>query len=186
VTPTSSTLRAVRDQPLNAVRSLRESLLEEERQVSYWRRLVQGRLDLVRARLRGEQPAPSVLAGVEAQRRGTAPRRSPAAVALQAPPPESPLRAVEELWEQPVPWRDEQALAETERTLMDAETELSSYRRQLHNRIDLCTGELIDRYRRDLAQVPGVAVLSGASSPSASADGGPTVVPHDQAETGRP
>lgn len=183
MSPTSATLRAVHDQPLHAVRSLRESLLEEERQVSYWRRLVQGRLDLVRARLRGEQPAPSILAGAEAARRGTAPRRSPAAVALQAPSADSPLRAVEDLWQRPVPWHDEAALASLERTLVDAETELSSYRRQLHGRIDICTGELIDRYRRDLAQVTGLALLDGGAPSGMPAPDGPETVVLPEAET---
>jgi hypothetical protein len=163
LSPTSTTQEDVREQPLSAVRSLRESLLDEERHVSYWRRLVQGRLDLVRAQLRGEQPAAKVLAVSDSRPGGPAPRRSPSSVAVQAPPPDSPLRAVEQLWDQPAPWRDERALAELERTLVDAETELSAYRRQLHGRIDVCTRELIERYRRDLAQVPGVAVLAGAS-----------------------
>jgi hypothetical protein len=38
--------------PLDDLRTLRESLREEEQRVSYWRQLVQGRLDLVRTAYR--------------------------------------------------------------------------------------------------------------------------------------
>ena len=44
--------------PLDDLRTLRESLREEEQRVSYWRQLVQGRLDLVRTALEGGQPSP--------------------------------------------------------------------------------------------------------------------------------
>ena len=56
----------VRDEwgaPLDDLRTLRESLREEEQRVSYWRQLVQGRLDLVRTALDGGHPSP--LAGLE-------------------------------------------------------------------------------------------------------------------------
>jgi hypothetical protein len=51
--------------------ALRESLREEEQRVSYWRQLVQGRLDLVRTALDGGHPSVDDLAGVAAARART-------------------------------------------------------------------------------------------------------------------
>ncbi|HEV3398239.1 MAG TPA: hypothetical protein VG693_03015, partial [Actinomycetes bacterium] len=54
--------------PLDDLRTLRESLREEEQRVSYWRQLVQGRLDLVRTALEGGQPSADDLASLAAAR----------------------------------------------------------------------------------------------------------------------
>ena len=61
----------VRDEwraPLDDLRTLRESLREEEQRVSYWRQLVQGRLDLVRTALEGGHPSADDLASLAAAR----------------------------------------------------------------------------------------------------------------------
>ena len=70
----------VRDEwgdPLDDLRTLRESLREEEQRVSYWRQLVQGRLDLVRTALEGGHPSADDLASLAAldsrRRRGAGP-----------------------------------------------------------------------------------------------------------------
>jgi hypothetical protein len=131
---------------------LRESMRLEERRVSYWRRLVQGRIDLVRAGLAGKQPSLDDLA--TPGRTNTAAARSPVAVDLVDRLGTNPLRTVQELWEHPVPWQDSGELAGLEHRLVELETELSAYRRLLHERIDASTGELIRRYQRDLAAVP--------------------------------
>ena len=46
-----------RREPLADLRALREALREEEQRVSYWRQLVQGRLDLLRSALDGGHPS---------------------------------------------------------------------------------------------------------------------------------
>jgi hypothetical protein len=140
--------------PVDAIRMLRSSLRAEERQVSYWRRLVQGRLDLIGAGQAGKPASLDSLAG-----RGPvlAGERPPAVAGLPGRLGGNPLRDAERLWQRPVPWDDEAGLARLRRRLGALETELSGYRRLLHERIDACTGELIDRYRRDLGQVPGLA-----------------------------
>ena len=67
---------------LDDLRTLRESLREEEQQVSYWRQLVQGRLDLVRTALEGGHPSVDDLASLAAARsRGGARRRIDACTA---------------------------------------------------------------------------------------------------------
>jgi hypothetical protein len=110
--------------PLDDLRTLRESLREEEQRVSYWRQLVQGRLDLVRTALDGGHPSADDLASLAAARpRDGARRRSPAATSL----------ALE--------------------GLVEAEVKLSAYRRALHERIDACTAQLVDHYQRDPAQI---------------------------------
>jgi hypothetical protein len=110
--------------PLDDLRTLRESLREEEQRVSYWGQLVQGRLDLVRTALEGGHPSADDLASLAAARsRDGARRRSPAATSL--------------------------ALG----GLVEAEVKLSAYRRALHERIDACTAQLVDHYQRDPAQI---------------------------------
>ena len=65
-----------RREPLADLRALRESLRDEEQRVSYWRQLVQGRLDLVRTALDGGHPSVDDLAGQAAVRARTGGRRS--------------------------------------------------------------------------------------------------------------
>ena len=114
--------------PLEDLRTLRESLREEEQRVSYWRQLVQGRLDLVRTALEGgHQPGPGGLV--------------------------SPLAGLEDLWDAPIAWDDPPALHRLERGPVEAEVKLSAYRRALHERIDGCTAQLVDHYQRDPAQI---------------------------------
>src|SRR6266542_4829903 len=57
-----SLVERLRLEPLAGLRALRKALREEERQVSYWRRLVQGRLDVARAVLAGDRPSAEKLA----------------------------------------------------------------------------------------------------------------------------
>ena len=121
--------------PLDDLRILRESLREEEQRVSYWRQLVQGRLDLVRTALEGGHPSADDLASL----------------ALEGLV--SPLAGLEDLWDAPIAWDDPPALHRLERGLVEAEVKLSAYRRALHERIDACTAQLVDHYQRDPAQI---------------------------------
>jgi hypothetical protein len=132
------------------LRGLRESLREEEQRVSYWRQLVQGRLDLVRASLEGGHPSADDLARLAAARtRPGSPRRSPAATRLALEGLVSPLTGLETLWDAPISWGDRDGLRRLERGLVEAEVKLSAYRRALHERIDGCTAELVGHYQRD-------------------------------------
>jgi len=143
-----------RREPLADLRSLRESLREEEQRVSYWRQLVQGRLDLVRTALDGGHPSVDDLAGLAAARARTgARRRSPAATHLALEGLLSPLAGLEALWAAPIAWDDPTALHRLERGLIEAEVKLSAYRRALHERIDDCTAQLVGHYQRDPAQL---------------------------------
>lgn len=144
----------LRLEPLAALRALRRTLREEERQVSYWRRLVQGRLDLARAALAGDQPSIEKLtATASGQRpdpfRAGAPRRSPSFANFVNGTQDRKLAALAAAWDTPIPWDDRERLRDVEATLAEIERELSRRRHDLHERIDACTAELVDRYRRD-------------------------------------
>jgi hypothetical protein len=141
-----------RPEPLADLRALRESLREEEQRVSYWRQLVQGRLDLLRSALDGGHPRGD-LAGLAAARSRTGARRSPADTRLALEGLVSPLAGLEALWDAPIAWDDPAALHRLQRGLTEAEVRLSAYRRALHERIDDCTAQLVDRYQRGPAQL---------------------------------
>lgn len=149
----------LRLEPLAGLRALREALRQEERQVSYWRRLVQGRLDLARAALGGDQPSASRLSATTVRERSNG-RRSPAFPRFADGAMDRRLADLAGLWDTPIPWDDPEQLRQVERNLVTIEAELSRYRRELHERIDACTAELVGRYRRD----PGELRSLGPSS----------------------
>lgn len=148
----------LRLEPLAGLRALRQSLREEERQVSYWRRLVQGRLDLAQAAVAGDQPSVEKLTATasgqrsDVRRRAT-PRRSPSFARFAGGIQDRRMASLAETWDMPIPWDDPERLREIEGTLVQIEAELSRRRRELHARIDGCTRELVDRYRSDPAQL---------------------------------
>jgi hypothetical protein len=151
---TGNDVQHERREPLDDLRTLREALREEERRVSYWRQLVQGRLDLVRTSIEGGHPSADDLASLAASRpRDGARRRSPAATSLALEGLVSPLAGLEDLWDAPIAWDDPPALLRVERGLVEAEVKLSAYRRALHERIDACTAQLVDHYQRDPTQL---------------------------------
>ena len=135
------------------LRNYRTALAEEENRVSYWRRIIQARLDVVRA---GETGAARVdnLRNVLADahltssrrraRHHLADRRRPAAA--------RPCLAVGTGAASRRPAHNE-LLA---RDLANAEAQLSAYRNALHRRITGSTDELIARYRED----PGLCLLA--------------------------
>lgn len=127
------------------LRVFRAALTDEEDKVSYWRRILQARLDVVvsGATSRGVQDAR--LAPVLTTARMAAGR----AALVRVLPVDGipPLPQLAELWDRQVDPADEPARAQFARELQDAERELSAYRTALHERIAEATGELIARYR---------------------------------------
>jgi hypothetical protein len=126
------------------LRDLRAELGHEETQVSYWRRIMQARLDVVRSHMPDQSPVADLTRVLT---------DSTSAVArlahLDVQPVDDipPLPDLAELWARQVDRHDEAAMAALEEDLTEAEEELSAYRRELHHRIDLVTDELIARYR---------------------------------------
>lgn len=138
---------------LAGLRAYRTALAKEEDKVSYWRRILQARLDTVREGLRASMGDLAHLAPVLA-----APRVQSGRVALVTVVPSDdvpPLPDLARLWEltpDPANPADAAAVAELTTDLVAAESELSSYRAALHRRLDAATTELIARYREDPRQ----------------------------------
>jgi hypothetical protein len=129
---------------LSDLRDYRTTLTEEEGRVSYWRRVIQARLDLVRAYAEGGSPADNlreVLAGVNVwSSRG-------ALATFVGDVDIPPLPNLAELWSRDPRRGDAAYNTELERELASAESQLSSYRLILHDRLSAATEDLIARYR---------------------------------------
>jgi hypothetical protein len=129
---------------LQDLRAARAELNEEETKVSYWRRIIQARLDLVRLDRVDADPVADlrrVLTDANTSRHRLA--------NIDARPVDDipPLPDLAEIWGRFVDPDDAAAVARLDADLAAAEQELSAYRRQLHGRIDGITDELIARYR---------------------------------------
>jgi hypothetical protein len=141
---------AMADLPLGDLRRYRRQLAEEEERVSYWRRLVHARLDVLAAEAHHERSLTleeliRVLGDTGAGRTRTA------LVSVRAADPLPDLPVLEDMWVTELDPHDAAALAEATRRLRAAEHQLTDYRRALHRRLDEATSELIDRYRENPA-----------------------------------
>jgi len=126
---------------LEELRAYRKALATEESRVSYWRRIIQARLDLVRSGTDGDSEN---LRPVLTDERVGSGRQ--ALVEILPVDDIPPLPDLAELWDRFVE-DDPAALAALEGDLADAEGQLSEYRTALHHRIGAATSELIARYR---------------------------------------
>ena len=130
---------------LEQLRELRARLADEQEKVSYWRRMLQARIDDV---LSGASPA-----GDGGQRLATvlAPERLAAGrTALLRLLPGSglpPLPGLAQLWDRRVDPADAQATTALALQLQVAQDALFTYRGALHERSAGATAELVARYR---------------------------------------
>jgi hypothetical protein len=134
---------------LQALRTYRKDLGAEENLVSYWRRILQARLDVVVSGTSARGAEHQRLAPVLTTSRMSAGR----AALVQVLPVDGipPLPRLGELWDRQVDADDELGRAAFADDLRAAEDELSAYRAALHERIAEVTAELIARYREDPA-----------------------------------
>ena len=141
------------------LRAYRQALSDEENRVSYWRRIIQARLDVVRA---GEAGAVRVdnLRHVLAEARINSGRRALITVLPVEDIP--PLPDLAKLWECEPRADDPSHNEALARDLAGAEIQLSAYRAALHRRISGATDELIARYRED----PSLCLLALPTSPA--------------------
>jgi septal ring factor EnvC (AmiA/AmiB activator) len=151
---------------LTELRAYREELTTEETRVSYWRRILQARHDLIvdncdpsgRDRLR------DVLADHEQKSRRLAVQT------MHDPDLAAPLPELAELWDTHT--ANLAAGASPDRDLIArleaAEQKLSAYRRSLHERLDEVTADLVARYREQPA-LALVALNFGPTNPSGPA-----------------
>ncbi len=140
---------------LAALRAYRRTLTHEESRVSYWRRLIQARLDVLR-----DDAGPAALAmtdvdkverlrGVLAEARVGESRQALVSVVPIDDIP--PLPDLEDLWSRELRPTDPAHCEAIRRDLSFAELQLSAYRSALHDRLGAATQELIARYREEPA-----------------------------------
>lgn len=129
---------------LAEVRSYRAALSTEEGRVSYWRRLLQARLDVVRAVDEGGAAVDNLrtlLGGVAVQSSRTA------LLGIVAADDMPLLPDLGALWQREPVAGDPAGNVELTLALEEAERRLSDYRAALIARLEAATGELIARYR---------------------------------------
>lgn len=136
------------------LRALHRELTDYETRVSYWRRLVQARMDLTSAGRQSDDMERLAQALADAPGRG----RRIANLDVMPPDQVPPLPGLEDLW-QYAPGDDEVQIADYLLRLAQIERELSAHRHGLHERIDALHHELIARYRQNpalaLSALPG-------------------------------
>ncbi len=127
------------------LREYRQALTAEEGNVSYWRRIMQARLDVVLSGSGGRELDTERLRPLLTSERVGSGRRA----LVQVLPIEDapPLPSLAELWERRVDEDDAAGQEAFAQELRVAEGQLSTYRLALHTRIGEVTGELIARYR---------------------------------------
>src|SRR5438045_2169556 len=130
---------------LDGLRAYRRALTTEEGRVSYWRRIIQARLDLVRAAEGGTTATADNLRGVFAEARVDSGRKALLTVLPVDDMP--PLPDLVDLWARQPVMGDEAHNRALAHDLAKAEAQLSAYRTALHKRLASATGELIARYR---------------------------------------
>jgi hypothetical protein len=130
---------------LDGLRAYRRALTTEEGRVSYWRRIIQARLDIVRAAALGTAASVDNLRGVFAEERVDSGRKALLTVIPVDDMP--PLPDLPGVWARQPVLGDEAHNAELAHDLSKAEAQLSAYRTALHKRLAAATGELIARYR---------------------------------------
>lgn len=143
------------DLSLSQLRAMRDALGDEETRVSYWRRIVQARMDVLRADT--GQDAVADLGRLLADAQSS--HRRLAHISVEPVGGLPPLPDLGRLWAtEPVPG-DQQSRDRLVAELSQAEARLSEYRSELFRRIDHVTGELIARYRENpllaLSALPG-------------------------------
>lgn len=157
---------AVRQMDLDELRAVRRRAQREEAELSYLRRLLHGRIDILQAerRRRASRKAalldlaelPRILADGPARRRRS-PARAAWHVTLGPPTHETYRRLAEELLNEvqlsDLASLDDQELADALRRLARFESRLSELRLALHRRTDECGAEIARRYREGEAQV---------------------------------
>lgn len=143
---------------LEELRDYRTTLTDEEGRVSYWRRVIQARLDLVRSIAEGTVVSDNlrdVLSGVQVWSSRGALATFVDDVALP------PLPNLPDLWSRDPRPGDTEHNTALALELAAAEAQLSSYRSLLHERLEAATSELIARYREEpalcLIALPGTA-----------------------------
>jgi hypothetical protein len=151
---------------LDGLRHYRMTLTGEESRVSYWRRIIQARLDLVRAAQTGTTATVEDLRNMFTEDRVSGTRTALLTIVPVDDMP--PLPDLASLWSRQPDPDDHDKNTELIRDLVSAETQLSAYRSALHRRLSSATTELIARYREHPDLCLTVLPTRGTSKNAAS------------------
>ncbi|MCZ3386111.1 MAG: hypothetical protein LH630_03900 [Actinomycetia bacterium] len=132
---------------LRALREQRRTLGNEEHRVSYWRRLIQARMDLIALSGGDDSVRLGRLRMALAETRVGSGRG--ALVDIMPIDDVPPLPDLAGLWAREADPDDPESVRSLKRDLAFAELQLSAYRAALHRRLAGTTGELIARYREE-------------------------------------
>jgi hypothetical protein len=142
---------------LDGLRQYRAALSSEESRVSYWRRIIQARLDLVRATDSGNAATVEDLGHMFTNTHVGETRMALMSVLPVDDMP--PLPDLASVWAREPILGDPAHNHRLIRELTSAESQLSAYRTALHGRLASATTELIARYRESpdscLTALPG-------------------------------
>jgi hypothetical protein len=130
---------------LPELREYRARLRQEEERVSYWRRLVHARMDVLNASRRklGALTHEELVRALGGTALGVT---RTALLAVNAADPLPELPELNALWANGIDPDDEAAAAAAHESLAETEGRLTEYRTALHTRLAEATGELITRY----------------------------------------
>jgi hypothetical protein len=152
---------------LDGLRQYRAALSSEESRVSYWRRIIQARLDLVRAADTGTAASVEDLGDMFSSGQVGATTRS-ALLSVMPVDDMPPLPDLAMIWSREPRTDDHSHNVRLIHELSSAEGQLSAYRNALHARLASATTELIARYREDPDQCLSALPESGPARRSAS------------------
>jgi anti-sigma-K factor RsiG len=152
---------------LKDLRQRRHTAEDVESQISYYRRLLHGRMDLLDFELRrrgGEEERTLLEALPEILASGMILGQEPSLKHIETMPPipsKTGRRLIDKIMDDGVltqlPDLSDDEIREALDRLREVETEMSNQRRQLHTVIDTLQNEIVDRYRSEQgeATVPG-------------------------------
>jgi hypothetical protein len=149
--------QALPDMALADLRAYRETLRGIEEDVSYWRRVLHGRIDLLTKFVEqraGNHPGWPVRTDELASALKDTPTGHSRLALLRIESPEDlpglpELPGLNELWARDADLADSAAVAALLTALTEAGRQVSEYRRRIFTRIDDAAGELISRYQDD-------------------------------------
>ena len=134
---------------LDDLRALRRELGDEETRVSYWRRIVQARIDLL---TKGAPDGDLVERLTTVLSESGSVHRRLANLSVRPADDLEALPDLHTLWTRLVDPSDAGSVDAFVAELQEAEQTLSGMRREIHHRLDEATGQLIARYRQDPTQ----------------------------------
>lgn len=157
-------LEGLSDLALDELRRRRDTATDVEAQISYYRRLLHGRMDLLdfeQRRRRGEDERSILEALPEILAKGMILGSEPTLRHIETMPPLPSVtgrRLIDKIMDDGVlanlPELTDEEIAEAMERLREVETQLSGQRRQLHQVIDTLQDEIVTRYRSQQDEAP--------------------------------